>query len=190
MPVPFLASIGLTADSRCGKVLVSVRGVATPRRERVLLAKVAVVAAFTLPVAAIATAGMFLAAQMVFRAYGLDTASLADADALRAIVASSVLAPVFPVIAVALGVILRSTAAAIVTVLAFIFAPGIVGAFLPSWWQENVVAYLPGSATDSIAISHLTTETEIRPGVAAVVLVGWLAAFIAAGYAVFAKRDA
>lgn len=62
--LPILGVRAVTAEYSTGMIRLTLR--ATPRRERVLLAKVAVVAAFTLPVASIATAGMFLAAQMVW----------------------------------------------------------------------------------------------------------------------------
>jgi ABC-2 type transport system permease protein len=187
--LPMLGVKAVASEYSTGMIRLTLT--ATPRRSRVLLAKTAAVAAVTLVAASVATVGMFFAGQVVYRSYGLETAGLGEADALRAIVGSSVLSLVFPVIAVALAVLLRSTVGAITTVLAFIFAPGVVGSFLPSWWQENVVAYLPGEAGDSIAISHLEAGASSLPvGVAVLVVAAWLAAFLGAAYVVLMKRDA
>lgn len=185
--LPILGVRAVTTEYSTGMIRLTLT--ATPRRERVVLAKACAVSAVALVTAAIATVLMFLAAQVIYGEYGLETESLLDADALRAVLVSSALAPVFPVIAVALAVLLRSTVGAIVTVLAFVFLPGILGELLPSWWQKYIDAYLPGSATDSLAIPHLI-ETELGPATAALVLAGWLVAFLAAACVVIARRDA
>jgi ABC-2 type transport system permease protein len=185
--LPILGVRAVTGEYSTGMIRLTLT--ATPRRERVVLAKACAVSAVVLVTATIATVLMFLAAQLVYGEHGLETASLLDGDALRAVFVSSALAPVFPVIAVALAVVFRSTVGAIVTVLALVFLPGILGGLLPGWWQESVDAYLPGSAADSVAISHLT-ETELGPASAALVLAGWLAAFLAAACVAMARRDA
>lgn len=164
----------------------------TPRRVRVLLAKVLLVAALSLVVGLISTAGMFLAAQAVYGAYDVPTASLGDNDALRAVLLIGLLSPMFPVIGTCLAVLLRSTAGAITAVLAFIFAPGIFSAFLPRWWQENVIALLPGPASDSITIGHLDPDNPsyLEPAFATIAVSLWLVLFV--GFAAFTlnRRDA
>ncbi len=165
--------------------------IATPRRGRVLLAKASVVAALSWLAAGVTIVGMFLVGQGVYGLYGLSTASLADTDTLRVLVGSIVLFPVFPVIAVAVATLLRSTTGAITTVMMAIFLPSIVGPFLPTWWRENVVAMLPGEAIDTVTISHLEdVDSSLPAGAAALVVAAWLAALLAAAYLGLVKRDA
>jgi ABC-2 type transport system permease protein len=100
--------------------------------------------------------------------------------------------PILPVIAAATAVLVRNTAAAITSVMALIFAPLIFGPLFPEWWQENVLSYLLGPATDSISIGHLDPDepTRLGLGVAIVVVAAWVAAFIGVAYATLVKRDA
>jgi ABC-2 type transport system permease protein len=163
---------------------------ATPGRGRVLLAKVGAVSAVTLVGGTLATLGIFFAGQAVYSAYSLETADLFETDTLRALVAVSVLTPVFPVLAVAAAIVLRSTVGAIMTVIALIFAPGIFGTLLPEWWQDNVVRFFPGPAGDGIAISHLEEANTLSPGVAALVLAAWFAGSLAVAYVALTSRDA
>ena len=74
---------------------------------------------------------MFLVAQAILSGYHAPSAGLGDADALRAVLATSVMSPVVPLFALSLGFMLRSTAGAITSVLGLIFGPAIFGESLP-----------------------------------------------------------
>src|SRR5215213_5510057 len=153
---------------------------ATPRRGRVIAAKALVVTAVTLVAALVCNVAMFLLAHAILSAYGLETPGLGDRDALRAVLGSSALAPLFPVIGLALGIALRSTAATIFAVLAVIFVPPFLGGVLPQSW--------PG---DALALGHLPGAAEgLSPAVAALVIAGWLVAFLGGAWALFERRDA
>ena len=74
---------------------------------------------------------------------------------------------------------------------ALVFAPSMFGGLLPSWWRENVISLLPGPASDSIAIGHLDdADIYLAPGLAAVVLVAWLALTWFGTRAIVNRRDA
>lgn len=164
---------------------------ATPRRGRVLAAKSVLVALVTWVASGLATVAMFVAAQLVYRGFGMTTASFGDGDAVQAVATTVGLSPLFPLLGLALAMVFRSAAGAIAAILALLFAPAIVGELLPRWWQENVIACLPNPASDSIAFSHIDAETPYLPvGVAAVVVVAWLAGFLGAAYRAVTARDA
>jgi ABC-2 type transport system permease protein len=164
---------------------------ATPRRWRVLAAKAIVLAALALVVGLVADVAMFLVAQAVYASYGLRSASLADGDALRTVLCDGLLAPLLPLMALSLGIALRSTAGALTSVLAFVFAPWIVGGLLPDWWQDNVLGNLPGAAAEAITMGHLpVAESDMAPGLAAIVVAAWLTAFLGAACTVLERRDA
>lgn len=99
--------------------------------------------------------------------------------------------PFFPLAGLAMGVTLRSSAGGITAVLGLLWLPQIVGEFLPLWWRENVVSLLPGTALDSMTVSHLhPTPGFIDPALAAMVVAAWLLVRGAAGFALFLRRDA
>jgi len=180
------------ATAEYGSGMIRLTLTATPRRGRVLAAKALVVSAISLGAGLVLMAGMFLVAQAIFASYGMRSASLSDADALRTVLGGAVLSPLFPVIALTLGIMLRSTAGAVIGIFALIFAPPFLGGLLPAWFAENVVMYLPGAAGDAISVGHLPGAGDdlLAPGVAAVVVVAWLVVFLGAAWAAFERRDA
>jgi ABC-2 type transport system permease protein len=187
------AVLGATAvTSEYGSGMIRLTLTATPRRGRVLAAKAAVVAAVTLVAGLVTATVTFLAAQAVLASYGVPTASLWSGDALRTVLGDGALTPVLPVIAVALGFATRSTAGAVTSVLGVVFLPWILGGVLPAWWRENVLDYLPGAASEAITSGHLdsTTDGLLAPGLAALVLAGWLAVFLGAAWLALERRDA
>jgi ABC-2 type transport system permease protein len=164
---------------------------ATPRRGQVLAAKATVVAGVTIATGLISVLGMFVVSQFIYESAGMPTASLTNPDTVRVLAAMSVLAAVFPLMGVAAGVLLRSTAGAITTVLALSFVPEILGGLLPPWWQEHVMSLLPSKAIAAAAVGHIAPQPAYHASaIAAVLVVGWLAAALGAAYVVLKRRDA
>jgi ABC-2 type transport system permease protein len=179
------------ATAEYGSGMMRLTLTATPRRGRVLAAKVLVVSAVTLVAALVGNVAMFLMVYAILSAYGIDTTGLGDPDALRAVLGASALAPLFPVIGLALGITLRSTAATIIAVLAVIFVPPFLGGVLPPSWQGDALEYVPMAASDAISIGHLPDAAAgLAPAVAALVVAGWLVVFLGGAWAVFERRDA
>jgi ABC-type transport system involved in multi-copper enzyme maturation permease subunit len=163
----------------------------TPRRERVFLAKVLVVGIATLVLGAVIGLANFLAAQAVFGAYDMRSASVTDGDASRMLIGLTATAPMFPIIGVSAAFILRSAAGAITLVLGLLFVPSMFGALLPRRWQEDVLAYLPGSLADSVSLHHLDPDNTlyVDPALASIVLVGWLILVCGAALVMLKRRD-
>ncbi len=167
----------------------------TPRRGRALLAKIVVVAVASWVGFTAVTALAVLAAQPVFHAYGLPDVTCADLSAgseVRTLAAAIGLAPVFPLIGLALAVLTRSAAGALTSVLAVLFAPAIAGGLLPPWWAAHVLIYLPGPATDSLSLSGSDDAASgvLSAGVAVLVVAAWLALFLGAAHHCLQRRDA
>jgi ABC-2 type transport system permease protein len=179
----------VTAEYGTGMIRLSLT--ATPRREWLLAAKAGVVALVTLAAGTVMTVAMFLIAQAILAGYDVNSAGLGDSDALRAVLATAVMSPLMPLFALSLGFMLRSTAGAITAVLGIIFVPAIVGAVLPQSWQDHVLIYLPGAASDAIAFGHLPDAPHgLAPLPAALVLVAWTALFLGGAWAALERRDA
>lgn len=164
---------------------------ATPRRGRVFWAKLALLTPVTLVFGLVTVLGMFFVGQAVFGASGLPKADLGDPDARLTVLGTAALMPVFPVIGMALGVILRNTAGAITSVLALLWLPAFLVGFCPPWWQANVFSLLPGAGVDSLVLSHIHDEPMYSdPAIGAVIVIAWIAAFIGAAYVSLVRRDA
>lgn len=182
--------LGATAaTSEYASGMIRLTFAAVPRRGRVLADKAAVVGAIALAAGTLATVAMFVCGQLLFAGYGLETASLADGDALLTVVVSAALTPVLPVLAVALGMAAQHRGC-IVGILAFILVPPFLAGVLPRWWEEDVLRFHPLEATDVLVAGHLERATaDLAPGVALLVLAGWVALFLGAAWAVLERRD-
>jgi ABC-2 type transport system permease protein len=114
--------LGVTAvSSEYGSRMATLTFTATPRRERVLLAKVVVVAVVTFVATLVAVAGMVLVTRLMFAGQDLPTAS--TGRVLRVVLGVAAGAPLFPVIAVALTFVLRSAAGSVAALLGLLFGP-------------------------------------------------------------------
>jgi ABC-2 type transport system permease protein len=189
--VVFFAVIGVTAaTAEYTSGMARVTFAATPRRWRVVTAKLLSVGALTLVTGTIAVVAMFLAGQAVLSSYGAPHASLGDGAAFRTVAGTAMVGPVLPLFAAGLGLALRSTAGALVSLLVLAFGPPAVGALLPTGWQRPL-RYLPDAASDAITNGHLPDASAgLWPGTAALVLVGWVALFVVAAAALVERRDA
>jgi ABC-type transport system involved in multi-copper enzyme maturation permease subunit len=146
---------------------------ATPRRGRVLAAKTLVVAAVTLAAGLVSNVAMFLLGQALFGTYGLETASLLGRDSLRTVFVGGALAPLLPVVALLVGMAVRSVAAAITGVFAFVFGLPILGELLPRWWQDHVFDYMLFAAADTI--TNTAASSSLASGTAVFVAAAWMA---------------
>lgn len=164
---------------------------ATPNRSRVFFAKILIIGVMIAVIGVATTVSMFLVGQAVLGAYGMPTATLADADAQRMVFGLGIGMAFFPLIGLALGVILRSSAGAITSVLGILWLPQIFGAIVPMWWQENILTFLPSNGIDSITISHIEPSPAFSdPWIGALITAGWLLGTFAFAYISFQRRDA
>lgn len=181
--------LAMSREYTSGTIRVTL--IATPSRSRVLSAKLILVGLITLVFGLVTTVGMFLIAQAILGAYGMPSTSLGDADARRMVLGLGAVMPFFPIVGLALGVLLRSTSGAITAVLGFIWLPVIFGEFMPRWAQEHVISLLPGNGLDSFTISHVEPSPAFSdPALGALIAATWLVAIVGAAYVAFVRRDA
>jgi ABC-2 type transport system permease protein len=184
-----LGVLAITSEYATGSIRATLA--ATPQRLTVLGAKTIVVAG-TAAVAGVASAflAFFVAAQVLA---GRGTAiALGDPGALRAVVGAGLYLAVVAVLALALGVLLRSSVATISVVVALMLVlPGIATA-LPGAWQSAAVAYLPAEAGQAVigrtrfapAGAHL-----LAPWTGFAVLCAYAAAAVVAAAVTLSRRD-
>jgi ABC-2 type transport system permease protein len=163
----------------------------TPKRGRVLLAKALVITIASLVLGTIVTLASFYTGQFIFEAYDMNTVSLSDGDARRTILTMIATTPMFPLMGVAAAFLLRSAAGAITLILGLLFVPSMFGGLLPRRWQEDVMAFLPGSLADSLAFHHIDSDNPLYadPAIAAVGVIAWIVASLGLALIVLNKRD-
>lgn len=189
----FFVAVGARmATSEYSSDMIQLTLAVTPRRSRVVAAKAIVTAVAAWIFGSLAMVGMVMASQAIFSAYDLETTSLFDATVMRSLGLIVLLIPLFPLLALAAGLLFRSTAPTITVSLLLLLGPGFFGALLPKWWQENILSLFPGSASDALSISHLNTDSAMYQSVpvAAVLCVLWLIAPQVIATFVLDRRDA
>lgn len=111
---------------------------ATPRRSRLLAAKVAVAAAVAVVAGQLLMLASFLLGQAMLSAQDVPSASLGDPGVLAAVGGGGLYLTAIALLAAGLGTIMRATAGALATLVGIVFlVPALAGLF-PSWLQGLV----------------------------------------------------
>lgn len=162
---------------------------AVPARLPVLWAKVVVFAAATFGFMLAAVLGAFLAGQAILSSRGMASAALADPGVLRALVGSAVYLTGAGLIGLAVGALLRNTAASITTLVGVLFLLPGVFQLLPQSWNDTVGPYLPSNAAAAFT-SVAATGGSLSTGAGLAVFAGYLAVLLAAAAGLLKRRDA
>ena len=161
---------------------------AVPRRLPMLWAKTVIYAAVTLALTVPAVVGAFLIGQSIFTRQHVQT-DLSHANVARAVVGAALYLTVTGVLGLALGALLRNTAAAISTLFGLLFVLPILVRFLPSNYADPINKYLPSSAGQ--AITHVTPDaTSLSPWTGFAVFCLYAVIVLAAAAVALRRRDA
>lgn len=164
--------------------MISTSLTAVPRRLRVLAAKALVITVVGLAVGELVSVGGFLLGQQVLVGMDVPHASLADHESLRAVVGAGLYLALVGLLGAALGVLIRSTAGAIVVlVVAAIIVPYLLGPLLP----PLVRGLWPIMA--GMMVMSTTTETGIPAFTLLGIMIAGVGATAAVACAVFRRRD-
>ena len=164
---------------------------AVPQRGLVLAVKAVIFGCVTLVVSVITTFVTFFASQAILNRgtvkYGV---SLSSPHALRIVIGAALYMTVCALLGVALGALLRSTAAAITALAGLLFILPIMMNFLPvSWHRDAIAQWLPSNAGMQI-IEKVTQPLQFSPWVGLAVFAGWVAVAFAVGVVLLRRRDA
>ncbi len=155
LAVGVLGILLITGEYSTGMIRSSLAVV--PRRLPMLWAKAAVFAATVFVTMLIASATAFFVGQAVLGGRGM-AASLSDPGALRSVVGAALYVTVAGLTALALGALLRNTAAAVTTFVAVFFVLPPLTLLLPTSLTDRFVQYLPSNAggvlTGSAGVAH------------------------------------
>ena len=182
-----LGVLVVTAEYSTGSVRTTFAAV--PRRLGVLWAKAAVTGTAVLVVAVPSVLLAFVGAQALLEGGGEPSVALGDDGVLRAVLGAAVYLVGVSLLGVALGGLLRSAAAALSALVAgLLLVPGLLGAVLPSSWEEAVLPYLPSTAGEAF-FSVTTDPSQLSPGAGLAVFVAWVVALLAAAAWRLRTRD-
>lgn len=161
---------------------------AVGRRSRVLRAKATVFGAATWLVMTIGAFGAFFAGSAVYSG-DLPGYSIDDPGVLRAVLSVGFYGACVALIGIAVGFLLRSTAAAIGVLIGLLMiAPVLVG-LLPGTIGDTLTKILPSKAGDAM-MSVTSPDNLLSPWLGFAVLVAWAVGLLAVAGAALRRRDA
>lgn len=163
---------------------------AVPKRLPVLWSKLMAFTAVVLPVVAISIVVVFFLGMRILEAGGADTVAWSDDGVARSLLGMAYYVVGLGIIGLAIGFLLRSTAASIGVVIgAVIFLPALASALLPSSWDE-VLKYLPSNAATAFTGSSQVGGTLLTPGTGFIVFTAWILLAVIGAAVVLGRRDA
>jgi ABC-2 type transport system permease protein len=185
-----LGVIGVLAFSgEYGTGMIRATLAAVPSRLPVLWAKLIVLAGFVLPLSLACALADFFTATALESARGGSVISLTAPGVLRTVVGSSLYLTVVVIIGLALGALLRKTAAALAVFVAVFFVVPIVVNALPHK-ITGFAPYLPSNAGGALWGNPLSTAHPLSPWTGFAVLCGYAVVLTAAAAWRLRRQDA
>jgi ABC-2 type transport system permease protein len=179
----------MVVTSEYGTGMIRATLAATPRRGAVLAAK-ALVLSSTLFVVGTATAFVgYFAGNWFLDREGVELA-LSDEGVLRSLFGSGLYMAGLGLLAAAVGVLVRHTAAVLSTVLGLVFVVGQMAWLLPGTWGEWVAKSLPGNSGSAVTTPVSFNPELLSPWTGFAVFASEVAVLTVMAYAVFRRRDA
>jgi ABC-2 type transport system permease protein len=164
---------------------------ATPQRNLVLAAKVAVFMVVTFVVGLVACFAAFFIGQAILGgSTKFHNASIGDPGVLRAVIGGATYLSVLGALGIGLGTILRRTAGAIAALVGLLLILPILVNFLPSPWSTDISKYLPLQAGNAVFHTAKLASTDLSLWVGFAVFCAYAVASLALGAVLLARRDA
>ena len=188
LAIGVLGVLIITSEYSSGMIRTSFTAV--PQRGLLLAVKATVFALFTFAVSVPATFATFFVSQALLnrgaRPYGV---SLTSPHALRIVLGAALYLTLCALFGVALGALLRSTAAAITGLTGVLFMLPILVSFVPASWHRTTIAqWLPSNAGLQI-LERTTQPLQLSPWVGLTVFAGWVAIAFAGALVLLRQRD-
>lgn len=175
----------VTSEYATGEIQTSV--MASPRRHRLLAAKVVVATVVTAIAGQALMFAAFALGQVVLAAHSAPYATLSDPGVLSAVIGGGVYLTAIALLAVALGAITRATAGALAILVGIIFVvPGFAGV-LPSWLQF-LMDYWPTQGAAAV-MATMPDAANPHPWVNLGVMCLGVGAVLVAAFVLFRRRD-
>jgi ABC-2 type transport system permease protein len=181
-----LGVLTISAEYSTGTIRASL--LAVPRRLPMLAAKGVVFALLVLVVGELAAFGSFFAGSAMLHAHA--PVALSDPGVARAVLGAGLYLAVLGLFAMAIGALLRHTAAGISTAIGVVFVLPIIAGLLPGSWGQHIYNYLPSVAGAMLGQAQQGADQVLTPWQGFAVLCGWTALLLAAAFYLLRRRDA
>jgi ABC-2 type transport system permease protein len=186
LAIAVLAVLTITAEYSTGMIRASFTAV--PKRLPVLWGKLGVFSLLTFVLALPSMLVTFWATQAILHAQPTLQVSLSDRAVARTVVGAAVFLVLIGIFALALGAIVRNTAAGISLFVAIFFVIPPLLNILPSSWYDKIVPYMPDSTAS--AVFQLTHDShQLAPAPGALLFLGYCAVVIAIAAVLLVRRD-
>lgn len=161
---------------------------AVPRRLPMLAAKSVVFTAMILVLGVAVSFGSFFIGQPIL--HDKAPVALGDPGVLRAVIGGGLYLAMLGLFSLALGAIIRHTAAGITGVIGFVLVLAPLASLLPGSIGKHVHAYLPSEAGHLIAQAHQAHSDLLTPWQGYGVFALWTAVLLAVAAVLMMRRDA
>ena len=186
LAVGVLAIVLVTGEYTTGMIRATV--CASPRRGRIVAAKLLVLGVVTFVVMTAASFAAFVIGQIALAPTGLH-ASLSTPGAARAVLGAGLYLTALAGFGTGLGFLLRNTAGAVVALFGTLLVLPLLAQALPGQWSTDVIKVLPMPA--GMAIMSTTPDpTSMTPWAGLALFAGYAAVVLLAGTSVLRYRDA
>lgn len=162
---------------------------AVPRRLPVLWAKSIVLFVATFVVGLIATFGAFVVGSVILAGSGFAV-PITDPDVLRSVLGGALYLALVAVFALGIGAVVRSSAGGIAVTLGIILILPTVLQLIPADWALALIPYLLSDAGLGALGLQSGIPGGLEPWQQLLVVLGWVAASLAAGAILMKRRDA
>jgi ABC-2 type transport system permease protein len=187
LAIGVLGVLFMSGEYSTGMIRASLTAV--PRRLPVLWGKLAVFAGMVLVVSLVTSFVSFFLGQVLLNGHDLGV-SISSPGALRSVIGAALYLTVAGMIGIALGALLRNTAAGISTFVgAFFVIPPLAG-LLPSSISDNLTKYLPSNAGGSVFGDTRGVTDALAPWTGFALLCGYAIVLIAAAAWRLRRTDA
>jgi ABC-2 type transport system permease protein len=187
LSIGVLGVLLITGEYSTGMIRASLAVV--PTRLPMLWAKLAVCALAVFLTMLVASLAAFTVGQAILSGKHMD-ASLSDPGALRSIVGAALYLTVAAITALALGALLRNSAAAISTFVAVFFVIPPLTMLLPASWSDHFVQYLPSNAGGMLIDGTYGVAHPLSPWTGFAVMCAYAVALIGLAAWRLARTDA
>jgi ABC-2 type transport system permease protein len=187
LAIGVLGVLVITGEYSTGMIRSSLA--AAPRRLPVLWGKIAVFATATFAVMLPSVIASFFITQAILSKHDILQTSFTAPGIARSVIGAALFVTVLGIFTLALGAIVRNTAAGIATFVGIMFVIPPIFDLLPSSWANAISPWLPSSAGRDI-FSLTTGAHDLHPWPGFLLFCGYTAVTIAIAAVLLRRRDA
>jgi ABC-2 type transport system permease protein len=155
LSIGVLAVMAITSEYSTGMIRTTLWAV--PRRRLLLLCKMVVIASVAFAIGLVTAFLGFYSAYPIYSGKHV-AAKISDPGVLRALIGGGLFIALIALLAFGIGALLRSTPAAISTLVGLMFVLPIITAFLPHNWRDHIVRYEPDEAASQILVVQRSSD--------------------------------